>query len=84
MANTFWNQRTDTEPLPASFWGQSNYWQVPGAWYVMTDANGQVWASPNADFSVPKYSCNTNSDGTLVFQDRMQTLINPGAWTNPA
>ena len=73
----------DTEPLfgqsndvgirNASFRGQPGWFQVPLGWNVMTDGDGQVWASPNADFSAPKYACKTNTDFTLVFQDLLRT-----------
>jgi hypothetical protein len=36
-----------TEPTPASFNGQSGWWNVPQQWFAFTDGNGQIWVSPN-------------------------------------
>lgn len=46
----------------------------------MTDSGGQIWASPNADFTSPKFACKLNESWELVHQNMMDTLI--GSPTN--
>ena len=67
----FGQDLTDTEPKPDNFFGASGWWQVPTQWSIKTDLVGQIWASPNADFSTPVYACKINgASGELVFYDQ--------------
>ena len=68
-------------PTPSNFYGQSGWWQVPAGlnWYMMTDKDGQVWASPSALQKIDgvvttidgsrKYACELNADLSYVFYD---------------
>lgn len=71
-------------PTPSNFYGQNGWWQVPGGrnWYMMSDKDGQMWASPNElqrndDGSVStvdgsiKFACELNADYSYVFYDTM-------------
>lgn len=69
-------ESNDTKIVPASYWGQAGWFQVPPGWSVMTDSNNQIWASPNTNFSPPKYACKMNNDYTLVFQDLLLARYN--------
>lgn len=73
--STFGVNPDDTTPKQYSFWGQSGWWTVPTQWYVRTDEDRQIWASPNSDFSAPEYACKTNVDGVLVFFDEYRNAI---------
>jgi len=58
-----------------SFYGQPGWWRVPDGFYSFTDGGGQIWASPNPDYSNPVYACKINVDGTMVFQDAMLNRV---------
>lgn len=56
-----------------NFLAMPDWYQVPTGWYVMTDGQQNIWASPNADFSSPKYNAKIGQDGYLVFQDLLRS-----------
>ena len=67
-------------PVHHGFYGQSGWWSVPAgrSWYMVTDSQGRVWASPNAitltagvASGSPLFACELDADGTYVFQDMM-------------
>jgi hypothetical protein len=75
LPNCYFGQSLDGTPVPAGFHGQSGWFAVPRGWSVITDSGGQIWASPNADFTRPKFACKLNESWELVYQDLMDTLI---------
>jgi hypothetical protein len=68
----------DTVPQPYSFFGQAGWWLVPTQWCVESDANLQIWCSPNANpanpATKPRYAVKRTTDGSFVFQDLYRTL----------
>lgn len=66
---------TNGVPQPSSFFGQAGWWSVPNSWYVMTDPNGVIYTSPNADFSAPKYAVKMNEAYCYVFFNMMRNLL---------
>lgn len=72
--STAWNTSNDTTVRPASLNGRSGYFAVPLGWPVRYEGS-QLFASPNADFSSPKYACWTNEVGVMVFMDLMRTRL---------
>jgi hypothetical protein len=70
---------TGGTPQPANFYGMAGWWTVPTSWYTRVE-NGQIFVSPNSDFSRPQYAVKINVDGCWVFQDMMaRTLAIEGA-----
>lgn len=61
-------QSDDQTVVRHGFYGQSGWYAVPNGYYHRI-TNGQIFASPNSDFSNPVFSCKYDADGTLVFQD---------------
>jgi hypothetical protein len=61
---------------PANYNGQSGWWIFPqaswqpNAWYCKTDANNQLWVSPNEDFSTPVYAAKWDVDGYMKIYDQ--------------
>jgi hypothetical protein len=65
----FGKNPNDTVPQKWNFLGQQGWWRVPLGWYTRREDNGNITASPNADFTPPLYDVMTNIDGYMVFQD---------------
>jgi|WetSurMetagenome_2_1015567.scaffolds.fasta_scaffold658338_2 hypothetical protein len=59
----------DVVPQRWNYQGMPGWWRVPFGWYVRSNEDGTVTASPNYDFTPPLYDVKTNIDGYMVFQD---------------
>ncbi len=57
----------ETEAQSSSYWGEEGFRRVPRGWFVKTDLDNNIWASPNQDFADPVYLCRVNEVGELVF-----------------
>lgn len=60
-------------PLQSNFYGMPGWWNPPTNWFSKS-VNGQIFVSPNSDFSNPTHACKINLDGYYVFQDMMHLL----------
>lgn len=54
---------------PSNFFGMAGWWTVPQSWYSRTDANGQIFVSPNSNFTTPVYAVKINQNGEWVYFD---------------
>lgn len=70
---TIFGSGSGTDSPQHSFQGQPDWYAVPTSWFVTTDGAQNIWASPNADFSAPKYNAKINLDGFLVYQDLLRS-----------
>jgi hypothetical protein len=68
IVTTFGVDPSDTQPQRSSLYGASGWWTVPTQYYVWTDANHQVWCSPNENHE-PAFACKTDYDFTLKYFD---------------
>jgi hypothetical protein len=75
MSTTFGRNPGDVTPQRYSYYGQNGWWTVPQGWTMWTDTNFQIWASPNADHSMPNYAVKINADGKAIFFDMMRNRM---------
>ncbi len=74
-SGTLFGSGSGTEVVQHSFQGQPDWFAVPTSWFTYSDANQQIWASPNSDFSPPLFAVKINLDGFYVYQDLMRSRI---------
>lgn len=62
---------------PHPYLGQNGWYELPLNWFVRS-VNGQIEASPNADFSSEVYQTRLDYDGTMVIQNLLVfNALNP-------